>query len=293
VISRVQDPHTQANIAKAFGIEDILPALQKSQVEWDKLKESVRQAGAVMGGSALKEANDYEMALNKLSLTASTAANVFGSKFTPLLNWMAKDLQRGIDSQRPAYRSTVGSWGDDAPSTGGASGGWGDEKPGAAGGHGTVEKQALLKSLEARYGLPAGLLQGVWGTESSFGANTGLSSAGASGNFQFMPSTAAQYGVTVGDFASEAEGAAKYLQDLHAQRGSWSGALMGYNGVVNNVDKGEKYVNDVARNSGSDQVKILVDFKNVPRGVTPEAKTASGVFVPTRIGYTMPTGGLP
>lgn len=163
---------------------------------------------------------------------------------------------------------------------------------GATPGRGTPEQRALLTKLEAQHGLPSGMLAGIWGTESSFGRNTGLSSAGASGNFQFMPGTAKQYGVNVGDFESEANGAARYMKDLYAQKGSWKGALFGYNGVVNNTDKGEKYVGDVARNSDSQTLKVELQINGAPMGMTAQAKSTTASFVPTRINYTMPTGGL-
>ena len=53
----------------------------------------------------------------------------------------------------------------------------------------------LFASLEQQHGLPAGLLDAVWATESSRGKRM-LSPAGAQGHFQFMPATAKQYGLT-------------------------------------------------------------------------------------------------
>lgn len=107
-----------------------------------------------------------------------------------------------------------------------------------------------LSGLEAKYGLPKGMLYGMWGTESSFGKNTGPSSAGARGHFQFMPGTAKQYGVTIGDFGSEAEGAARYMADLYRKTGDWRSAMYAYNGVVNNVSAGEDYVRKVQQYGG-------------------------------------------
>lgn len=52
----------------------------------------------------------------------------------------------------------------------------------------------LFASLEQRHGLPAGLLDAVWATESSRGKHM-LSPAGAQGHFQFMPATAKRYGL--------------------------------------------------------------------------------------------------
>lgn len=88
-------------------------------------------------------------------------------------------------------------------------------------------------SLESQYGLPSGLLNAVWGVESSHGANQGPSSAGAAGNFQWMPDTAKKYGVQIGNLDSEAQGAAHYFSDLLAQHGgNLDAALKDYGGFV-------------------------------------------------------------
>lgn len=75
-------------------------------------------------------------------------------------------------------------------------------------------KEALFSSLESQYGLPSGTLGGFYGIESNFGANAGVSSAGARGPFQFIPGTAKQYGLNNRDsLAASAEATAKYAAD--------------------------------------------------------------------------------
>ncbi|GAN62586.1 hypothetical protein AA0313_2337 [Acetobacter indonesiensis NRIC 0313] len=48
-------------------------------------------------------------------------------------------------------------------------------------------KQAFLGRLEKQYGLPNGLLDGMWAQESSRGLNAVPSKAGVLGDFQIMP----------------------------------------------------------------------------------------------------------
>lgn len=67
-------------------------------------------------------------------------------------------------------------------------------------------------------------------TESSLNPNTPDSRTGAQGLFQFIPSTAREYGVDAHNAASSADGAARYLVDLHKRYGSWDLALQHYNG---------------------------------------------------------------
>ena len=73
----------------------------------------------------------------------------------------------------------------------------------------------VLAGLEKQYGLPPGILTGVYGAESSYGRNAGISPAGAAGPFQFMPKTAKAYGITnPSSFSQESVGAARKMADL-------------------------------------------------------------------------------
>jgi len=95
-------------------------------------------------------------------------------------------------------------------------------------------------SLEQQYGLPAGLLRGVATTESQ-GENGARSSAGAKGMFQFMPKTAAEYGLTgedVYDPDKSAAAAAKKLSGLVKQyNGDVGLALSAYNWGEGNIQR--------------------------------------------------------
>jgi hypothetical protein len=95
-----------------------------------------------------------------------------------------------------------------------------------------------LSGLEQQYGLPAGLLDGVWGAETSWGANNRTSSAGAKGNFQMLDGTAKQYGVQIGSFLSESDGAARMYRDLlKGNGGNLDKALAAYNWGQGNLNK--------------------------------------------------------
>jgi hypothetical protein len=85
--------------------------------------------------------------------------------------------------------------------------------------------------LEKKYGLSSGMLDKIAQIESGGGKNAGYSRAGALGAFQFMPATAARYGVTNrSDVNQEAVGAAKYLHDLLIMfHGDETAAVAAYN----------------------------------------------------------------
>jgi len=77
-----------------------------------------------------------------------------------------------------------------------------------------MDPRALFSDLEKRYGLPSGYLARTWQLESGSGRDTYNEKSGAAGSFQFMPRTAAQYGLTDPyDLAASADAAARFARD--------------------------------------------------------------------------------
>lgn len=72
----------------------------------------------------------------------------------------------------------------------------------------------LLRSYEERYGLPAGYLSRTRSIESRDGQNTFNPKSGAAGDFQFIPSTAKQYGLANPyDLNQAADAAGRFTRD--------------------------------------------------------------------------------
>ena len=91
--------------------------------------------------------------------------------------------------------------------------------------------------LEAKYGLPAGLLRSIATVESG-GNPYATSGAGARGLFQFMPGTAKDLGINPLDPSQAANGDARYLRQLLNQTGgNLEDALAAYNWGIGNVQK--------------------------------------------------------
>jgi soluble lytic murein transglycosylase-like protein len=102
------------------------------------------------------------------------------------------------------------------------------------------EKYALLiATAEARHGLPQDILARLlyqecrWRDDIISGRLK--SPAGAVGIAQFMPATAAEWGVNPLDPASAIDGAARYLASLYRKFGTWTQALAAYNWGQGNV----------------------------------------------------------
>lgn len=94
-----------------------------------------------------------------------------------------------------------------------------------------------LPELEKQYGLPSGLLSSVMGAESG-GNPDALSPAGAIGLFQFLPTTAQQYGIDPSDPKQAAFGAANMFADLSKKyNGDIPSMLAAYNWGQGNLDK--------------------------------------------------------
>lgn len=96
----------------------------------------------------------------------------------------------------------------------------------------------LFDYLDNKYGLPAGTLAKKFKVESNNGQNL-ISKVGALGPMQFMPKTAAQYGLgdNVMDLDASAEASARMLRDLYKQFGGWDKAEAAYNWGGGNLQK--------------------------------------------------------
>jgi hypothetical protein len=87
---------------------------------------------------------------------------------------------------------------------------------------------STIQSAAAANGIPASLLAALVSHESGFNPSA-MSSAGAEGIAQFMPTTAAGMGVNPFDSTSAINGAAKLLGAYASRFGSYADALAAYN----------------------------------------------------------------
>jgi hypothetical protein len=118
---------------------------------------------------------------------------------------------------------------------------------------------SVISDAASRNGIPPSILAGLIDTESGFNPSA-ISPVGARGLGQFMPPTAAEFGVNVNDPVSSIDGAARYLRYLTDYfNGDLEKAIYAYNGGMGNIEKfngpipgnqeNQEYFNKVITNS--------------------------------------------
>lgn len=130
----------------------------------------------------------------------------------------------------------------------------------------------IFSTAANKYGVDVNLLKAVAKAESGFNANA-VSSCGAEGIMQLMPSTAASLGVSNAfDPEQNIDGGAKYLSGLLNKYGSAKLAVAAYNAGSGSVDKyggvppykeTQNYVKRVLSYAGQD---ITAGNTNIPSG---------------------------
>lgn len=102
-----------------------------------------------------------------------------------------------------------------------------------------AQYQQIIADTEQANGIPSGLLARLLYQESRFRpdiiSGATRSPVGATGIAQFMPATAAQWGIDPNDPRQAIPAAGQYLLSLYRQFGSWSLALAAYNWGPGNV----------------------------------------------------------
>lgn len=240
------------------------------------------ETGVTKAGNAIKWLRDM---MGDLIYRAIAAADVVGAVFSG--DWKRAKFAAGefVSGNGKTYGSDTTS---PPPVAAPASSG----KRSAGG---SPEEQARLTGLEQKYGLPAGILDNVWKTESGRGRNM-TSPAGAQGHFQFMPATAAQYGLkNPNDFNESSDAAARMYRDLiKANGGDVSKAAAAYNwgqGNLNRKGMGAaptetlNYINKVTSGiGGASQAAVGAGAGQVAQGNLVGAPAAGSRSVETHIG---------
>lgn len=104
-----------------------------------------------------------------------------------------------------------------------------------------AETQVTIATIANNYGIPIDLATNIARQESGF-QQSAVSSVGAIGVMQLMPSTARELGVNPNDPFQNIEGGLRYLKQLYNQFGDWKVATAAYNagpGRISQVVNGQ------------------------------------------------------
>ncbi len=136
---------------------------------------------------------------------------------------------------------------------------------------------AFIQNTEQSLGIPSGLLGAQLYQESTLGTQAG----NGGGIGQFIPSTAAQYGINVNDPYSGISGAGTYLTQLYNKLGSWTSSLQAYGtlpkDLSGNLTAGQQYVLGIAQQAdGTAGAAGNSSPSQTEGGTTSQTSAASG-----------------
>lgn len=92
----------------------------------------------------------------------------------------------------------------------------------------SADLETIFQQAAQQYGIPVELLKNLARVESQLNPNA-VSPAGAQGIMQFMPATAARFGINPWDPSQAIPAAAQYLGMHYNEFGSWENAVAAYN----------------------------------------------------------------
>lgn len=146
--------------------------------------------------------------------------------------------------------------------------------------------QSYADQAAAKFGIPQQIFSSLINTESNWNANA-VSSAGAVGLTQLLPSTAASLGVDPHDPLQNIAGGADYLASLFKQFGNWPDALAAYNIGPGNFASG----NDLA--TGQAYAAKVLNGASAAGYVAPTASNAAASDLPAWMQEVLTYIGLP
>ncbi len=154
----------------------------------------------------------------------------------------------------------------------------------------TSELQALGQQDAQQYGVPWSIFQAQIQGESSWNPNIGCNSKGACGIGQFMPATAAQFGIDPNNPQQSLQAAAQYDAQLYKQTGSWTGALTDYTGGMTAATTGNNVAYAQAF-AAAQQADLGIAQNGNGMVAVPSYSTAAPATTPTT--GAMTNNGLP
>ena len=269
-----RSPEEQGFIAKMLNIgPDLLYSMNKADEEWNKLNNDAERQSKIFDELSPKTQKWMESWRTFSSEMKSGGANLISNLLDTGAAKTAQDIMSGFKWQDYADFAKKEGFLNSVFKTIAspflvASGlplsmldGQKDSSSSKSNNSSGSNFSSLIYDAAKKFGIDEKILHNLIKTESNFNPNA-VSPQGARGIAQFLPSTAAEYGVDVNDVKSSIEGAAKYLSEslnyfdynyekaiasYHAGRGGVAGAIGKYGSdwLHNIGPKTEAYTNKV------------------------------------------------
>ena len=241
------DTEDQRLIAQKLGIgPDLLYNMNKTDEEWNKLISDAERQSKVFDELSPKTQKWMEswrtFSSEMKSGGAKVISDVLGSKEVGLIEGMMSsfnfDEYLKMAKEQGFMKSVTGTAGAFADTFSQmVKTDWNYYSNMIKGATGDVDIASSISGAAKKFGISESILNSLLKTESNFDPNA-VSPKGAKGVAQFMPATAAQYGVDVSNPQSSIHGAANYISDLLQMfGGDYQKALAGYNWGQGNVMK--------------------------------------------------------
>lgn len=109
-IAKEADPQKQKLIAKAFGMEGMLPFLREGAVGIERYEAMVKRLGYVMSEDAVKRGKEFSQSLAGLGVVVDGAKNSIGDKLIPVMKPLIDQFTNWLAVNRELIATNIGDW---------------------------------------------------------------------------------------------------------------------------------------------------------------------------------------
>jgi len=109
-IAKESDPQKQKLIAKAFGLEGMLPFLREGADGIERYEAMVKRLGFVMGDDAVKRGKEFSQSLAGLGIAVDGTKNAIGDKLIPVMQPLIDQFTNWLAVNRDLIATDIGNW---------------------------------------------------------------------------------------------------------------------------------------------------------------------------------------
>jgi len=109
-IAKEADPQKQKLIAKAFGMEGMLPFLREGAAGIERYETMVKRLGYVMNEDAVKRGKEFSQSLAGLGVAVDGTKNAIGDKLIPVMKPLIDEFTNWVGVNRELIATNIGDW---------------------------------------------------------------------------------------------------------------------------------------------------------------------------------------